>query len=77
MLCDLPSIRILCAHVFESLPVVVGFTSSESPRPPRPSPYRPGAVTVFTNVAENRAGLFIRQSAGSATGELPHENDIA
>ena len=68
MLCDLPSIRILCAHVFESLPVVVGFTSSDSPCPPRPSPYRPGVVTVFTNVAESRADFFIRQPAISGTG---------
>lgn len=67
MLCGLPSIRILCAHVFESLSVVIGFTSSESPHPPPPSPYGPGAVTAFTNVAENLAGLFIRQSANSAT----------
>ena len=67
MLCDLPSIRILCAHVLESLSVVVGFTSSESPYPPRPSPYRPGTVTVFTKVADSRAGLLVRRSATFAT----------
>ena len=64
MLCDLPSIRILCAHVLESLSAMVGFTSSESPYPPRPSPYRPGTVTVFTRI--------YRQSCGSPGSPVRH-----
>ena len=56
----LPSRRILCAQVLEKPPWVAGLTGRLRPCPPRPSPYRPGTLTVLTKVAESRPGRFTR-----------------
>ena len=43
-----------CAQVLDRPPDLRGVTSRLSPRPPYPSPYRPGTLTVLTKVAQRR-----------------------
>ena len=69
ILTGLPRRITLCDHAFENPPPRLGFTSRLSPKPPRPSPYRPGRLTVRTNEAASRSRRFIHMrwllSAGS------------
>ena len=59
MLTGLPLMRSRWLQVRECPPSFIGLTSSESPWLPRPSPYRPGLVTVLTKVAESRFGVRV------------------
>ena len=43
-----------CAQVLDRPPDLRGVTSRLSPRPPYPSSYRPGTLTVLTKVAGRR-----------------------
>ena len=56
MLTGRPSMRKRWAQLRETRPVMEGFTSSDRPKLPRPSPYRPGVLMVWTKAAERRLG---------------------
>ena len=59
MLVTRPWRRTRWLHVLDRRPFDLGLTNRLSPYPPRPSPYRPGWLTVRTNAADRMRGRFI------------------